>query len=138
METAGASETVPLNGTEDVVRARHLVRDLATELGFDLVAQTRIVTATSELARNTHLHGGGGQLTISEVHEGARRGLRLEFTDEGPGITDVPMALTDGWSSGAGLGLGLSGTKRLVDEFRIESSPGQGTRVEVVQWLKRR
>ena len=138
METAGTSETVPLNGTEDVVQARHLVRDLATELGFDLVAQTRIVTATSELARNTHLHGGGGSLTITPVQDGRRRGLRLEFTDEGPGIADVPMALTDGWSSGGGLGLGLSGTRRLVDEFRIESSPGHGTRVEVVQWLKRR
>ena len=138
METAGTSETVPLNGTEDVVRARHLVRDLATDLGFDLVAQTRIVTATSELARNTHLHGGGGSLTITPVQDGRRRGLRLEFTDQGPGIADVEIALTDGWSSGAGLGLGLSGTRRLVDEFRIESSPGQGTRVEVVQWLKRR
>jgi len=138
VETAGTPETVPLNGTEDVVRARHLVRDMATDLGFDLVAQTRIVTATSELARNTHLHGGGGSLTVTPVQDGRRRGLRLEFTDDGPGIANVPAALTDGWSSGGGLGLGLSGTRRLVDEFRIESSPGQGTRVEVVQWLKRR
>jgi len=138
VETAGAPETVPLNGTEDVVRARHRVRDLATELGFDLVAQTRIVTATSELARNTHLHGGGGTLTVTPVQDGRRRGLRLEFIDQGPGIADVSAALTDGWSSGGGLGLGLSGTRRLVDEFRIESTPGSGTRVEVVQWLKRR
>lgn len=138
METAGTSETLPLHGTEDVVRARHRVRDLATELGFDLVAQTRIVTATSELARNTHLHGGGGSLTITPVQDGRRRGLRLEFTDDGPGIPDVPTALTEGWSSGGGLGLGLSGSRRLVDEFTIESSPDTGTRVEVVQWLKRR
>jgi serine/threonine-protein kinase RsbT len=136
--TVGAPETVPLNGSDDVVRARHRVRDRATELGFDLVAQTRIVTATSELARNTHLHGGGGQLTISQVEDGRRRGLRLEFADSGPGIPDVRAALTDGWSSGGGLGLGLGGTKRLVDEFSIESAPGRGTRVEVVQWLKRR
>ena len=138
MEPAGASETVPLLGSEDVVRARHLVRDLATDLGFDLVAQTRIVTATSELARNTHLHGGGGLLTITPVADGRRRGLRLEFTDDGPGIPDLAAALTDGWSSAGGLGLGLSGTRRLVDEFTVESSAGQGTRVEVVQWLKRR
>ena len=133
METAGASETVPLKGTEDVVRARHRVRDLATELGFDLVAQTRIVTATSELARNTHLHGGGGSLTITPVQDGPRRGLRLEFTDEGPGIADVPTALTDGWSSGGVLGLGLSGARRLVDEVRIASGRGHGTRLEVVE-----
>ena len=138
MAPVGSPEQIPLAGGEDVVRARHRVRDLATGLGFDLVAQTRIVTATSELARNTHLHGGGGQLTISEVHEGARRGLRLEFTDDGPGITDVRAALTDGYSSKGGLGLGLSGTRRLVDEFSLESTPGQGTRVVIVQWLTRR
>jgi serine/threonine-protein kinase RsbT len=138
MEPAGAPETVPLNGTEDVVRARHLVRDHAIELGFDLVAQTRIVTATSELARNTHLHGGGGSLTITPVQNGRRRGLKLEFTDRGSGIPDLAAALTDGWSSSGGLGLGLTGTRRLVDEFTIDSRPGQGTRVEVVQWLKRR
>jgi len=120
------------------VRARHRVRELAIELGFDLVAQTKIVTATSELARNTHLHGGGGTLTMTEVVDGSRRGLRLEFTDEGPGIENVQTALTDGWSSGGGLGLGLSGTRRLVDSFAIESEPGRGTRVEVTQWLKRR
>lgn len=137
MATVGSPETVPLTGSDDVVRARHRVRALATELGFDLVAQTRIVTATSELARNTHLHGGGGELTISQVEDGRRRGLRLEFTDDGPGIPDVATALTDGWSSKGGLGLGLGGTRRLVDEFSIESTPGEGTRVEVVQWLRR-
>jgi serine/threonine-protein kinase RsbT len=120
------------------VRARHRVRNRAIELGFDLVAQTKIVTATSELARNTHLHGGGGLLTITEVDDGRRRGLRLEFTDTGPGIADVSTALTDGWSSAGGLGLGLSGSRRLVDEFVLESTLGEGTRVEVVQWLTRR
>jgi len=136
--TVGPPETVPLNGSDDVVRARHRVRDRATSLGFDLVAQTKIVTATSELARNTHLHGGGGLMTITEVEEQGRRGLRLEFTDSGPGIPDVDRALTDGWSSADGLGLGLTGTRRLVDQFRLESTPGVGTRVEVVQWLRRR
>lgn len=138
MATPGASETVPLNGSDDVVRARHRVRALTIELGFDLVAQTRIVTATSELARNTLLHGGGGKLTITPVTDGPRRGLRLEFTDEGPGIPDLDLALTDGWSSRGGLGLGLSGTRRLMDGFILESRPGGGTRVEVEQWLKRR
>jgi serine/threonine-protein kinase RsbT len=136
--TVGAPETVPLVGSDDVVRARHRVRDRAVELGFGLVAQTKIVTAASELARNTHLHGGGGLLTITEIDDGRRRGLRLEFTDTGPGIADLPAALTDGWSSAGGLGLGLSGTRRLVDEFSIESTPGSGTRIEVVQWLTRR
>jgi serine/threonine-protein kinase RsbT len=96
------------------------------------------VTATSELARNTHLHGGGGRLTITLVADGPRRGLQLEFSDDGPGIPDLDLALTDGWSSRGGLGLGLSGTKRLMDGFTLESRPGEGTRVEVVQWLKRR
>ena len=138
MATAGAPETVPLVRSEDVVRARHRVRDRAVGLGFDLVSQTKIVTAASELARNTHLHGGGGLLTITEIEDGHRRGLRLEFTDTGPGIGDVHAALTDGWSSGGGLGLGLSGTRRLVDDFVLESTPGRGTRIEVVQWLTRR
>ena len=138
MPTVGSVEELPLTGSDDVVRARHRVRERAIELGFDLVAQTKIVTATSELARNTHLHGGGGTLTMAEVQDGPRRGLRLEFADNGPGIEDVQVALTDGWSSAGGLGLGLSGTRRLVDSFIIESTPGQGTRVEVTQWLKRR
>lgn len=137
MAPAGSPETMPLDDSGDVVRARHRVRDLATELGFDLVAQTRIVTATSELARNAHLHGGGGSMTIETVVDGPRKGLRLVFADSGPGIADLPTALTDGWSSRGGLGLGLGGTRRLVDEFSIDSSPGAGTRVEIVQWLTR-
>ncbi len=138
MATVGATETLPVRGGDDVVRVRHRVRDVATSLGFDLVAQTRLVTAASELARNTHTYGGGGMLTISELVDGRRRGLRLEFVDEGRGIADLQQALTDGWSSGGGLGLGLSGTRRLVDEFILESEPGRGTRVEITQWLRRR
>jgi serine/threonine-protein kinase RsbT len=136
--TAEPAEELPLADSADVVRARHRVRDRAIALGFDLVGQTRIVTATSELARNTHLHGGGGTLTISTVDNGRSRGLRLTFIDSGPGIADVDKALVDGWSSKGGLGLGLGGTRRLVDEFAIESGPGRGTRVEIVQWLTRR
>jgi len=120
--TVDPPETVPLDGSDDVIRARHRVRDRAAALGFDLVAQTKLVTATSELARNTHLHGGGGELTITEVEDAGRRGLRLEFTDTGPGIADVELALTDGWTSSGGLGLGLSGTRRLVDRF-VRSHP---------------
>lgn len=137
MATVGSPETLPLTDSGDIVRARHRVRDLAKELGFDLVAQTRIVTATSELARNAHLHGGGGSLSIAQVEDGPRRGLCLVFSDSGPGIADLQTALTDGWSSRGGLGLGLGGTRRLVDEFSIDSSPGTGTRVEIVQWLPR-
>jgi serine/threonine-protein kinase RsbT len=131
-------EVLPLRGSADIVRARHRVRDMAVQLGFDLMVQTRLVTATSELARNTHLHGGGGELSLSAVHEGARRGLRLVFTDDGPGIADTGLALTDGWTSAGGLGLGLSGTRRLVHEFRLESAPGRGTRVEILQWQSKR
>jgi serine/threonine-protein kinase RsbT len=135
--TAASPETLPLTASADIVRARHRVRDLATALGFDLVAQTRIVTATSELARNTLLYGGGGLVTVTPIDDGGKRGLRLVFTDEGPGIPDIETALTDGWTSGGGLGLGLGGTRRLVHEFAIDSKPGEGTRVEIVQWLTR-
>lgn len=138
MATVGSPETLPLLDGADIVRARHAVRSLAIELGFDLVGQTRIVTATSELARNSLLHGGGGRLTITRVNDGRRQGLNLVFADDGPGIADLPTALTDGWSSRGGMGLGLSGSRRLVDEFSIDSGPGRGTRVEIVQWLKRR
>lgn len=131
-------EVLPLRGSADIARARHAVRDLAVQLGFDLVAQTRLVTATSELARNTHLHGGGGQLSVFTVQNGSTPGLRLVFEDEGPGIGDTELALTDGWTSAGGLGLGLSGTRRLVHEFRLESAPGRGTRVEIVHWQGRR
>jgi serine/threonine-protein kinase RsbT len=136
--TGPEPEVLPLRGSADIARARHRVRDLAVQLGFDLVAQTRLVTATSELARNTHIHGGGGRMSVGEVQDGRVRGLRLVFEDDGPGIPDTGLALTEGWTSAGGLGLGLTGTRRLVHEFRLESEPGQGTRVEIVHWAGRR
>ena len=131
------AEPLPLQGSDDVTRARRHVRDLAVSLGFDIVAQTRVVTATSELARNAVLHGGGGRLCVTSLEVDGVRGLRLVFEDTGPGISDLGLALTDGWSSGHGLGLGLSGTRRLVHEFEISSGPG-GTRVQIVHWTDRR
>lgn len=131
------AELLPLRDGDDVTRARRHVRDLAVSLGFDIVAQTRIVTATSELARNVVLHGGGGRLCAASLEADGVRGVRLVFEDTGPGIADLDLALTDGWSSGHGLGLGLSGTRRLVHEFGIDSGPG-GTRVEIVHWADRR
>jgi serine/threonine-protein kinase RsbT len=127
-------ETVPLQSSQDVVTARQLVRSRAMELGFSLVDQTKIVTAASELARNALEHGGGGTCRVECLTEGIRKGLRLIFEDQGPGIPDVQLALTDGYTSKNGMGLGLSGSKRLVNEFDIESNVGQGTRVTVVKW----
>jgi len=118
----------------DIVRARQAVRQTALELRFSLVDQTKIVTAASELARNTVVHGGGGSMTIEKLSDGVKTGLRLSFSDEGPGIPDLKLALTDGWTSGTGLGLGLSGARRLSNEFEIESSPGRGTRVTITRW----
>lgn len=128
------SEVVPLRAEQDVVHARQAVRRLAQERGFRLVDQTKLVTATSELSRNTIVYGRGGELRIEVVEEGIRTGLRLTFADEGPGIPDLALALTDGWTSGSGLGMGLSGSRRLVNEFEIETAPGAGTRVTVVRW----
>ena len=119
---------------EDVVRLRQKVRERAVAAGFSLVDQTKVVTAASELGRNTLQYGGGGKATISVVTHGPRRGLRLDFADDGPGIADVALALTDGFTTGGGLGLGLSGARRLSDEFELESQPGQGTRVTIVRW----
>jgi serine/threonine-protein kinase RsbT len=119
---------------EDVVRLRQAVRERAVAAGFSLVDQTKIVTAASELGRNTIQYGGGGQVVISALSNGTRRGVRLEFVDQGPGIKDIPQALQDGFTTGNGLGLGLSGAKRLSDEFHIESTPGQGTRVSIARW----
>ena len=112
-----------------------MTRELAVALGFRLVDQTKIVTAASELARNTFVHGGGGTVLLEVVHDGARRGLRLTFTDKGPGIADVARALADGYTTGSGLGLGLGGAKRLSNEFEISSVPEQGTRVRIARWL---
>ena len=123
-----------LRSGEDVVRLRQAVRESALAVGFSLVDQTKIVTAASELGRNTIQYGGGGRVEISTVSHGARRGVRLEFVDQGPGIADLKLAMQDGYTTGGGLGLGLSGAKRLSDEFEIESSPGKGTRVMIVRW----
>ena len=128
------SENRPVETSEDVVAVRQAVRQRAIQLGFNIVDQTKIVTAASELARNTLHYGGGGTLRIEEVQQGTRRGLRLVFEDNGPGIPDVALAMKDGFTTGTGLGLGLSGAKRLSNEFSIESRPGQGTRVTIVRW----
>ena len=116
------------------MRLRQAVRERAVAVGFSLVDQTKIVTAASELGRNTIQYGGGGQVRIALIANGNRRGLRLEFVDHGPGIADVQQALKDGYTTGGGLGLGLSGARRLSDEFDIESQPGKGTRVSIVRW----
>jgi serine/threonine-protein kinase RsbT len=127
-------ETMPLRSNEDVVRARQVTRKFAIDLGFSLVEQTKIVTAASELARNTVIHGGGGTLLIESVNHDARRGLRLKFEDRGPGIRNVDQALRDGYTTGSGLGLGLGGSKRLANEFEIHSEPGKGTRIVFTRW----
>lgn len=119
---------------EDVVIVRQAVRKAAVEAGFTLVDQTKIVTAASEIARNTFIYGGGGDVLIERVEESARKGLRLTFTDQGPGISDIEQALKDGFTSGGGLGLGLGGAKRLSSEFSIVSTPNQGTRVVIAKW----
>jgi serine/threonine-protein kinase RsbT len=119
---------------EDVVRARHHVRGLAQEAGLRLIDQTKIVTAVSELARNTVVHGGGGRMSAGITHSGGRTGVWVAFEDDGPGIEDTEQALREGFSTGAGLGLGLGGARRLVHDFELRSAPGQGTTVHVVAW----
>jgi serine/threonine-protein kinase RsbT len=132
--TVRQAERLPLESDEHVVRVRQVVRARAVELGFSLVEQTKVVTAASELARNTIQHGGGGHACIELLVDGARRGLRLAFEDRGPGIPDITLAMKDGYTTGGGLGLGLSGAKRLSNEFEIASTPGQGTRVVIIRW----
>jgi serine/threonine-protein kinase RsbT len=127
-------DTLPVTTSEHVVIVRQAVRQRAVELGFGLVDQTKIVTAASELARNTLVHGGGGSATIEIVGNGVRRGLRLTFEDQGPGILDVALAMKDGYSTAGGLGLGLSGAKRLSNEFDIQTAQGSGTRVTITRW----
>ena len=127
-------EQVSVRSEDEVVRVRQLVREWAISLGFGLVDQTKIVTAASELARNTVIYGGGGSVRLEALNDGPRRGLRLTFEDKGPGIADLTLALKDGYTTGTGLGLGLGGAKRLMSEFHIESTPGQGTRVAVTRW----
>ena len=128
------ADTLPVRTDQDVVMARQAVRRMTKELGFSLVDQTKMVTAASELARNTLTHGRGGDMHYELLQDGDRQGLRLSFVDEGPGIANVTLALTDGWTTGNGLGMGLSGSRRLVNEFHIESQPGHGTRVTITRW----
>lgn len=128
------AEQLALRTADDVVRARQAARQWAIELGFSLVDQTKIVTAASELARNTVTHGGGGALRLEALNDGARRGLRLTFEDQGPGIPDLQLAMRDGYTTGTGLGLGLGGARRLMSDFAISSQPGQGTRITTVRW----
>jgi serine/threonine-protein kinase RsbT len=123
-----------LRSQQDIVASRQVVRKLSQELGFSLVDQTKMVTAASELSRNTLIYGGGGEMRWEIVSNGTRQGLRVHFDDKGPGIPDLEVAMTDGWSSGSGLGLGLSGSKRLVNDFEIRTAVGAGTCVTITRW----
>jgi serine/threonine-protein kinase RsbT len=134
MTTILNSGELPLKNEHDIVLGRQAVRKLAQEQAFSLVDQTKLVTAASELARNALIYGGGGSLTWQLLQEGIRRGVRLTFRDDGPGIANLELALTDGWSSGSGMGLGLTGARRLVNEFDIQTAVGAGTRVTVTRW----
>ena len=127
-------EFLQIDSGERLIAVRQAVRTKAEELRFSLVDQTRIITAASELARNTLQHGGGGSVAIEIVENGTRRGLRLTFKDQGPGIPDLELAMKDGYTTGGGLGLGLSGSKRLVNEFAIRSKVGEGTEVSITKW----
>jgi serine/threonine-protein kinase RsbT len=128
------SETLPIWSASDIVAARQTVRQWAIDMKFTLVDQTKIVTAASELARNTLQHGGGGTMQIETVENGPYVGLRLTFVDKGPGIPDIQAAMKDGYTTGGGMGLGLSGSKRLMSQFEIETKVGEGTRVVVTRW----
>ena len=131
------SEQVAVREQHDIVNVRQVVRSWSIALGLGLVDLTKLVTAASEIARNTVEYGGGGTLLIEELRDGLRQGMRLVFEDQGPGIPDIDRAMTDGYSTGTGMGLGLGGTKRLVDEFDISSTPGAGTRVSITKWKTR-
>lgn len=128
--------TLPLRGDEDVVGLRKQVRERAVAIGLSLVDQTKLVTAASELGRNTIKYGGGGEVHLDSLSDGIRNGIGLLFVDNGPGIPDLDLALRDGYTTGGGLGLGLSGSKRLVDEFEIDTRVGEGTAVAVVKWKR--
>jgi serine/threonine-protein kinase RsbT len=134
MMMTSSSGELPLRNEHDIVLGRQAVRRMTQQQAFSLVDQTKMVTAASELARNTLIYGGGGVLKWALLSEGLRRGVRLTFEDQGPGIPNLELALTDGWTSGHGLGLGLTGTRRLVNEFEIESTVGVGTRVVITRW----
>lgn len=132
--TTSNSKAMPIESSADVVRVRQAVRQMAVDRKFSLVEQTKIVTAASEIARNTLEYGGGGTATLETAQQGSQQGLRLTFEDEGPGIPDLDLALQDGFTTGDGLGIGLGGAKRLVDDFAIESAAGKGTKVTIVRW----
>ena len=128
------SDVLEIRSSDDIVRVRQFVRQRAAHIGLGIVDQTKLVTAASELARNTLDYGRGGTVHVAEVNEGFRRGIRLVFEDQGPGIANIELALTDGYTTGKGLGLGLSGARRLSNEFDIKSEPGKGTRVMIARW----
>jgi serine/threonine-protein kinase RsbT len=130
------SDRLTVTSDQDVVRVRQLVRTVAVAVKLSLVDQTKLVTAASELARNTLVYGGGGTVEVHRVENGRRAGIRIVFTDQGPGIPDLDLALTDGYTTGGGLGLGLSGARRLVDEFDIDTEVGQGTSITVTKWCR--
>ena len=132
--TVRSSGTQPIHIEQDVVLARQTARKLATECGMRLIDLTKMVTAVSELARNTMVYGGGGHVDWQILDEDHKVGLRLTFRDEGPGIADIKLAMTDGWTSGSGMGLGLTGAKRLVQEFELDTEPGKGTRITITRW----
>jgi serine/threonine-protein kinase RsbT len=132
--TTRKTETLPVRSEHDVVRVRQKVREAAVAVKFNIVDQTKIVTAASELARNTLIHGGGGDMVLDLLEDGPRMGVRLSFSDQGPGIPDLALAMKEGYTTGGGLGLGLSGSKRLVSEFDIQTEVGKGTRVTVTRW----
>ena len=127
-------DSMPIHSETDIVLVRQAVRRWAIELGFGLVDQTKLVTAASELGRNTLEYGGGGTVRLEAVQDGVRQGLRLTFEDQGPGIPDIELALKDGYTTGTGLGMGLGGSRRLVNEFKIDSRVGEGTRVTIARW----
>lgn len=128
------SDTKPVRSQADIVYVRAAVRDWSVALKFSIVEQTKLITAASELARNCFDYGKGGDMIMEELSDGMRKGIRLTFIDQGPGIPDMDLALTDGWTSGGGLGMGLTGTRRLVNEFNIETAVGVGTKVTIVKW----
>ena len=127
-------DRIGVRAVDDIIKARQLVRDSAIAQGLSLVDQTKLVTAASEIARNTLVHGGGGEMHLETLNDGTKRGIRVTFSDQGPGIADIALAMKDGYSTAGGLGLGLGGTKRLVNEFDIESEPGKGTTVTILRW----
>ncbi|GAA2897403.1 anti-sigma regulatory factor [Actinoplanes cyaneus] len=130
------SRQIPVTTDQDVVRVRQLVRTVAVDAKLSLVDQTKLVTAASELARNTLVYGGGGTVEVSRVRNEIRAGIRIVFADQGPGIADLDLALTDGYTTGGGLGLGLSGARRLVDDFTIDTAPGEGTTISITKWCR--